>query len=86
MEGNIFEIQKSLEEEMTYVGVEKFQKQVREAKSKGTESITLHGILLKYINITRNITHHLPKNLLFIIEPILPLKKKKKNWNGYSVS
>ena len=46
MEGNIFEIQKSLEEEMTYVGVEKFQKQVREAKTKGTESITLHGILL----------------------------------------
>ena len=46
MEGNIFEIQKSLEEEMVYTGIEKFQKQVREAKKKGTESITLHGILL----------------------------------------
>lgn len=46
MEGNIFEIQKSLEEEMVYTGIEKFQKQVREAKQKGTESITLHGILL----------------------------------------
>jgi DNA-directed RNA polymerase len=46
MEGNIFEIQKSLEEEMVYTGVNKFQKQVREAKKKGTESITLHGILL----------------------------------------
>ena len=43
---NIFEIQKGLEEEMVYTGVEKFQKQVREAKKKGTESITLHGILL----------------------------------------
>ena len=43
---NIFEVQKGLEEEMIYVGIEKFQKQVREAKTKGSESITLHGILL----------------------------------------
>ena len=43
---NIFEIQKGLEEEMVYTGVEKFQKQVRDAKRKGSESITLHGILL----------------------------------------
>ena len=43
---NIFEIQKSLEEEMVYTGIEKFQKQVRDAKRKGAESITLHGILL----------------------------------------
>ena len=36
MEGNIFEIQKSLEEEMVYTGIQKFQKEVREAKKKGT--------------------------------------------------
>jgi DNA-directed RNA polymerase len=52
MEGNIFEIQKSLEEEMVYTGIEKFQKQVREAKQKGTESITLHGILLMKKTVT----------------------------------
>ena len=46
MEGNIFEIQKSLEEEMVYTGIQKFQKEVREAKKKGAESTTLHGILL----------------------------------------
>ena len=52
MEGNIFEIQKSLEEEMVYTGIEKFQKQVREAKQRGTESITLHGILLMKKTVT----------------------------------
>ena len=49
---NIFEEQKSLEEEMVYTGIEKFQKQVREAKQKGTESITLHGILLMKKTVT----------------------------------
>jgi len=52
MEGNIFEIQKSLEEEMVYTGIDKFQKEVREAKKKGTESITLHGILLMKKTVT----------------------------------
>ena len=62
MDGNIFEIQKSLEEEMVYTGVEKFQKQVREAKKKGTESITLHGILLMkktVITLSKAIHTHL---------------------------
>ena len=37
---------------MVYTGIEKFQKQVREAKQKGTESITLHGILLMKKTVT----------------------------------
>lgn len=43
---NIFEEQKKLEEDMIEFGIEKFRKQVREAKSSSSESTSLHGILL----------------------------------------
>ena len=43
---NIFEEQKKLEEDMIEFGIEKFRKQVREAKGSSSESISLHGILL----------------------------------------
>jgi len=43
---NIFEEQKKLEEDMIEFGIEKFRKQVREAKSSSAESTSLHGILL----------------------------------------
>jgi DNA-directed RNA polymerase len=43
---NIFEEQKDLEDEMILTGVHKFQKQTREAKEKGHESTSYHGILL----------------------------------------
>ena len=43
---NIFEEQKKLEEDMIEFGIEKFRKQVREAKSSNAESTSLHGILL----------------------------------------
>ena len=43
---NIFEEQKKLEDDMVEFGIEKFRKQVREAKSSSSESTSLHGILL----------------------------------------
>jgi len=43
---NIFEEQKEIEEEMILTGMQKFQKQTREAKQKGHESVSYHGILL----------------------------------------
>ena len=43
---NIFEEQRILEEEMVFAGVEKFRKNTRDAKVKGRESTTMHGILL----------------------------------------
>ena len=43
---NIFEEQKIIEDEMILTGVHKFQKQTREAKEKGHESTSYHGILL----------------------------------------
>ena len=43
---NILEEQKKLEDDMVEFGIEKFRKQVREAKSSSSESTSLHGILL----------------------------------------
>ena len=43
---NIFEEQKEIEEEMILTGIQKFQKQTREAQQKGHESVSYHGILL----------------------------------------
>tara|TARA_Y100000310_G_scaffold171423_1_gene171593 strand:+ start:4367 stop:6802 length:2436 start_codon:yes stop_codon:yes gene_type:complete len=43
---NIFEEQKKLEDEMILTGIHKFQKQTRDAKQKGHESTSYHGILL----------------------------------------
>ena len=43
---NIFEERKKLEDDMVEFGIEKFRKQVREAKSSSSESTSLHGILL----------------------------------------
>ena len=43
---NIFEEQRLLEEEMVFAGAEKFRKNTRDAKVKGRESTTMHGILL----------------------------------------
>ena len=43
---NIFEEQRILEEEMVFAGVQKFQKNTSDAKIKGRESTTMHGILL----------------------------------------
>ena len=43
---NIFEEQKIIEDEMILTGIQKFQKQTREAKEKGHESTSYHGILL----------------------------------------
>ena len=43
---NIFEEQRKLEEDMIEFGIEKFRKQVREAKESSSESTSLHGILL----------------------------------------
>ena len=40
------EQQLSLEEGMVNYGIEKYRKQVREAQQKGTESTSLHGIML----------------------------------------
>ena len=40
------EQQLSLEEGMVNYGIEKYRKQVREAKQRGTESTSLHGIML----------------------------------------
>ncbi len=43
---NLEEKQLSLEEGMVNHGIEKYRKQVREHKSKSTESVSLHGIML----------------------------------------
>ena len=43
---NIFEEQRILEEEMVFAGIQKFQKNTRDAKVKGRESTSMHGILL----------------------------------------
>ena len=43
---NIFEEQRILEEEMVFTGAEKFRKNTRDAKVKGRESTSMHGILL----------------------------------------
>ena len=41
---NIFEEQKEIEEEMILTGMQKFQKQTREAKQKGHESVSYHVV------------------------------------------
>ena len=50
---NIFEEQKKLEDDMVEFGIEKFRKQVREAKSSSSESTSLHGILLMKQSVDR---------------------------------